>query len=868
MDEQELSINKTRTGLLTTLAMLSGCCGLAYEILYMRALTTVLGDMFYVHAALLSTFLVGMGLGAKLAYRWSRWLWMFQILTGLYALALPIASRWLSQQPIMSQVTSSPLLTIFTTVGFILVPSLLIGFSIPLFSGYIKAYSPDRLSFQWIYRVYNLGAFLSILVVELLLVRRFGIRLSLAIIGAINLFNGVCLILMRTASVKPYVKNPRSFPRHTIVALALASLISAIFQMFFLKLSYLVFHPHRENFAVALSVTLLGLFIGAWLAARVRIRFETCLALVPCLIGLIYLNYLPILRLYQKTAPLMHSSEALILAYKFLFGCIFALGPMILFGALIPALMRKENKVAEESGHLLFVSSLANAAGYLVYALVGHVLLPTNVLLVLLACVAFLASLLAAGFRWRLAHKILAASGAVMVVLLMFHWEERNFYLANLLDRLRPDDEVIVFKSGAESATLVRSKDVDRISYNGHPSINVQENGIVNTAEVISGVIPALSAPRLDRALVLGLGTGITAGATSRIFNSTDVVEINNAFYKMMPYLSYANLDIEKNRSASLHLSDGRAFLVSKKGAYDAIINSIPAPTYFSASKIYTLEFYDRVTKALKPDGVFCTWLSIGEMSEDGVKTVLAALRRNFRYCDLRIMRGSYYMATCSNQPIYPRRFSDLPAQSNLVSQLQKGLHGLDLDEFFEDIRISENLFDHFSPSVPWENTDDHPILEFMVVRSFQLRKMGVDQFLKQQALFNIDPVRRDELKDVNRLVRRTAVFSQFGLGYFERNFVPILREEPNIAVLFLVFRAKYFTSQGELDKAITYLTEALRIKPDDAETHYSMANVLASQGRLDRAINHYRQALRIKPDFTAAREKLDIILKSKNKPD
>ena len=35
----------------------------------MRALTTVLGDMLYVHAALLSTFLVGIGIGAKLHTR-------------------------------------------------------------------------------------------------------------------------------------------------------------------------------------------------------------------------------------------------------------------------------------------------------------------------------------------------------------------------------------------------------------------------------------------------------------------------------------------------------------------------------------------------------------------------------------------------------------------------------------------------------------------------------------------------------------------------------------------------------------------------------------------------------------------------------
>ena len=59
---------------LTLLALLSGCCALAYEILYMRGLTTLLGDMLYVHAAILSTFLVGIALGARLAWHCVRWM--------------------------------------------------------------------------------------------------------------------------------------------------------------------------------------------------------------------------------------------------------------------------------------------------------------------------------------------------------------------------------------------------------------------------------------------------------------------------------------------------------------------------------------------------------------------------------------------------------------------------------------------------------------------------------------------------------------------------------------------------------------------------------------------------------------------------
>ena len=219
IEQQSLVDNinsNTKIHILSTLALLSGCCGLAYEVLYVRALTAILGDMFYVHAALLSTFLIGIGLGSKLAHKWVRWLWLFEVVTGLYALTLPVISTWFAQQQIMAAVTASPALTIICTIVFMAIPSLLIGFSIPLFSAYIKSISPDHLSFQGVYKIYNLGAFLSILTVELLLIRFFGITKSLAAIGSINLFNGFVLVFLKIAPAIKLTQSPRTFPKKSV----------------------------------------------------------------------------------------------------------------------------------------------------------------------------------------------------------------------------------------------------------------------------------------------------------------------------------------------------------------------------------------------------------------------------------------------------------------------------------------------------------------------------------------------------------------------------------------------------------------------------------------------------------------------------
>ena len=768
--------------LLTLLALLSGSSALAYEILYVRALTTVLGDMFYVHAALLSTFLVGIGLGAKLARWFLPWLFACELSVGLYALALPALLRWFGDRAFLSTITSSPALTILSTIAFVALPSLLIGFSIPLFSAYIKAHAGDRPAFRGVYEAYNLGAILSILAVEFALTRWLGIAGTIRLIGCVNLAIGATLLVVEKRRGSGALAEPRRFDLRTSLALACASAGSAAFQLFALKLSYVVFHPHRENFALSLAVNLLGIYLGSLLVRWRKPRFETLLLCIPLLLGTTFLAYLPILDLYHSSEEWARSSEPLLVTHKFAFLCLFALGPMVLFGSLIPALMQDEREVAGESGHLLWVSSVANAGGYLAYVLLGHPLLSSSALLCVVGGLALVGVVLRAGTQLTPQRIGAAAAGVALLVATALGWEERNFYLAQWVDELQPEHEVTVFKSGAESATLLDAGDWKLVTYNGHPSVHIEQFGRIAPPELMSGVIPALGAPRLDRVLVLGLGTGITGGAASRIFESADVVEINDAFYEMMPRIANANLDIGNNPAASLHLSDGRAFLVGREGEYDAILNSIPAPTYYSASKIYTLEFYGRIKAALKPDGVFSTWLAVPNMSEQGLRTVLSALHHHFERCDLRLLRGSYYMATCSDYPFTPRRFSELPAEPILVDALTGAFAPFDLDEVFADSRVSENLFERFEPEVERENTDDHPVLEFMVVRSFQQGAMGKELFHDEQETLNIDPVRERSARDVERMGRRVAYFQAFGIPYFNRNFRPLLARRPRIA--------------------------------------------------------------------------------------
>ena len=76
------------------------------------------------------------------------------------------------------------------------------------------------------------------------------------------------------------------------------------------------------------------------------------------------------------------------------------------------------------------------------------------------------------------------------------------------------------------------------------------------------------------------------------------------------------------------------------------------------------------------------------------------------------------------------------------------------------------------------------------------------------------------------------------------------------------------FNSAGDLDAAIDSYKKAIKIKPDDADAFCNMGNALQSRGDLDAAIESYKQALKIKPDLFAAYDSMGSALRDMGEVD
>ena len=67
--------------------------------------------------------------------------------------------------------------------------------------------------------------------------------------------------------------------------------------------------------------------------------------------------------------------------------------------------------------------------------------------------------------------------------------------------------------------------------------------------------------------------------------------------------------------------------------------------------------------------------------------------------------------------------------------------------------------------------------------------------------------------------------------------------------------------AQGRYRDAITHLSEALRLNPNDADAHNNLARALRKVGDREQAMVHFRTAIRLKPDYALAHYNMSLLL-------
>lgn len=750
--------------------------------MYARLLGNMLGDQFAVVVSVLLTFLLSIGIGTLLAHRLWRYLWLIELSIGACGATLALGSdsldRWFyATIPLFGQGIGGSLAL---AIGALSLPAFLIGCSLPLFAGYWSRLSPGR-TFSRAYTLYNLGAAVTALGIEFWLLRLSGLRLAVLSIASLNLLvSGI--LRLRFAAIRddpPEREAATRFPANHLVALALVSLASAIFQLVMVKLSEFVLGPFHETFALVLAIVFAGLAIGTWVTERLRLGFGVVSLIALVSLALVLATVGPIAHLYAGLYPSATESYLASVLIKLVFVVLVMGLPAAAFGATIPSLMVTEQNVARESGQLLFVSSVANAAGFLTMALFLHRALDYGPLLLLLAAVTFAAYLVYArpfptgGGMPEGAWSRLGFATLALVFAFAFQkrlWNEELLYLGftkfSSSERLESSLEA--------QRTTQRFKgyqDVFSINYiDGRPFFFV--NGYIsmpldNPSEHIVGAFSSLFAPRTDKALVLGLGSGATASVVSLLFDDVDAVEINPMVVENLWRMEKWNFGIQKMPHVHISVDDALHYVKYHDKKYSLIVNTVTTPLFFSSSKLYTRDFLESVNQRLEPDGVYMTWLD-ARVGDGGAEIILDTLASVFKSCTLGSIKGAYHVFLCSQQPVRVYDANRIADNEILHDQFltRYRIHpkwiayGLLVDEALE-LRVDEGGV---------VNTLDYPALEFEMARARTREFKGFMKRVEEHATLDSQEARLSPVMKWDRVELFVHSMQYMGMSKITRH--------------------------------------------------------------------------------------------------
>ena len=870
-DGSRPGVSSRRSALFAGLLLLSGFCGISYEILYARLLGNLVGDQFAVSVSILMTFLFGIGIGTRFAHRLWRRLWLIEASIGycglLFAVFADRLDGWVyAGLPLLGHGLGS---SILLCVILLCIPAFLIGCSLPLFAGYLGRMQSGRI-FARAYTLYNFGAAITALTVEFWILRDLGLRWTLVAMASSNILTATGLFLgfRDIARLRPPSGEPILFPRRDKLALAVVSVGSAVFQLVMVNTAECILGPYHETFALVLAIVLLGIAVGSALTAGLRMGFGAVLALN--LIGLAwYLGGLTIVSgWYAAWYPSAVESYGLSVLLKF-GALLLVMGlPAVSFGATIPALLTTQKHVARESGELLFISSIANAAGFLVMAFVLHRHLDYGPIVLVVAALSGLGLILKYGLRLR---PVIVTAVLLSAVFSLERkaWDENLLYLGHTsfhstkeLAKARRNLKLPEKYKGYQDVFAInRIGGRDYFFINGYLSIPLS-----SPSEKIVGAFSSIFAPRTDRALVLGVGSGATAGTVGRLFDKTDAVEINQAVLENLFRMSKYNFDIEHNPRVTITHDDAIHYTRVCDQQYSLIINTVTTPLYFSSSKLYTDDFLSVIRQRLTPGGIYVTWVD-SRVGDRGLDIVLKTVGRSFNHCAIGCVKASYFLLICSNEPIRPRH-PNLVARDKVLSRYFLAGHGL-LPQWMSYGLLTNDAFTLLDDVTVPINTLDYPSLEFEMTR---LRKRGIRRFKKRlRGKMSLAGSRKALTPEVAWNPYHLVLYSRALLGdstitdrwkRLMRNRLPKYKQGLHRAEL--SFYAGYARTAGTATahhkygfrllrnrryrEAIREFRAALAIDPRHDNAHFNLGACYERLGVYDLALKEYRQELAVDP--------------------
>jgi spermidine synthase len=234
-----------------------------------------------------------------------------------------------------------------------------------------------------------------------------------------------------------------------------------------------------------------------------------------------------------------------------------------------------------------------------------------------------------------------AAAVGLVVLALVPPWDPRVLSSGPAIYAIAYRDQT----AGRSFASLVRGQQVlfyrdgptSSVSVNSdgrHTFLRINGKTDAGTGDMATQLLLghlALMLQHAQRVLVIGLGSGITAGAAAaHPVERIDVVEIEPAVVDAARFFAHVNGDVLRDARVRVIIDDARHFIRTTGDRYDVIISEPSNPWISSVSELFTVEFFRLARERLAPGGTMVQWIHGYNLFPDDLRMVVKTFRTAF----------------------------------------------------------------------------------------------------------------------------------------------------------------------------------------------------------------------------------------------
>jgi predicted membrane-bound spermidine synthase len=151
-------------------------------------------------------------------------------------------------------------------------------------------------------------------------------------------------------------------------------------------------------------------------------------------------------------------------------------------------------------------------------------------------------------------------------------------------------------------------------------------------AQLGFAVVPLVHTELRDHALVIGLGTGVSARTVRNAgFANIEVAELSGDVAQLASkHFGPVNENVLHAPNVRTLITDGRNHLMLSKTAYDLVTIELSSIWFAGAASLYNREFYELVDQRLAKQGILQQWIQLHRISRRDMAYVLGSVRSVF----------------------------------------------------------------------------------------------------------------------------------------------------------------------------------------------------------------------------------------------